>query len=85
MGYKNSLLNSQELKIGSDFNFYNAYNSQMHNSQKLKNISLKAVTFFSNKNKSNLFEWKCLFSFSYSGVTAIFTAMWVILSERPIT
>ena len=57
----------------------------MHNFQKLKNISLKAVNFFSNKNKSNLFEWNCLFSSSYSGVTAIFTAMLVILSERPIT
>ena len=33
-----------------------ALNSQMHNFQKLKNISLKAVNFFSNKNKSNLFE-----------------------------
>ena len=27
-----------------------------HNFQKLKNISLKAVNFFSNKNISNLFE-----------------------------
>ena len=31
-------------------------NSQVHNFQKLKNISRKAVNFFSNKNKSNLFE-----------------------------
>ena len=31
-------------------------NSQVHNFQKLKNISLRAVNFFSNKNKSNLFE-----------------------------
>ena len=30
--------------------------SQVHNFQKLKNISLKAVNCFSNKNKSNLFE-----------------------------
>ena len=30
--------------------------SQVHNFQKLKNISLKAVNFFSNKTKSNLFE-----------------------------
>ena len=30
--------------------------SQVHNFQKLKNISLKAINFFSNKNKSNLFE-----------------------------
>ena len=30
--------------------------SQVHNFQKLKNISLEAVNFFSNKNKSNLFE-----------------------------
>ena len=35
--------------------------SQVHNFQKLKNISLKAVNFFSNKNKSNLFKWNCLF------------------------
>ena len=59
--------------------------SQVHNFQKLKIISLKAVNIFSTKNKSNLFEWNCLFSSSYSGVTAIFTAMWVILSEGPIT
>ena len=50
-------------------------NSQVHNFQKLKYKSLKAVNVFSNKNKSNLFEWNCLFSSSYSGVTAIFTAM----------
>ena len=30
--------------------------SQVHNFQKLKNISFKAVNFFSNKTKSNLFE-----------------------------
>ena len=30
--------------------------SQVHNSIKLKNISLIAVNFFSNKNKSNLFQ-----------------------------
>ena len=33
-----------------------AVNSQVHNFQKLKNISLKAVNFLSNKTKSNLFE-----------------------------
>ena len=33
-----------------------AINSQVHNLQKLKNISLKADNFFSNKSKSNLFE-----------------------------
>ena len=60
-------------------------NNQVHNFQKLKNISLKAVNFFSNKHKSNLFKRICLFSSSYFGVTGIFTAMWVILSERPIT
>ena len=31
-------------------------NSKVHNFQKLKNISLKAVNFFNNKYKSNLFE-----------------------------
>ena len=30
--------------------------SQVHNFQKLRNISLKAVNFFNNKNKSNMFE-----------------------------
>ena len=30
--------------------------SQVHNFQKLKNISLNAINFFSNKTKSNLFE-----------------------------
>ena len=32
------------------------FNSQVHNLQKLKNTSLKAVNHFCNKNKSNLFE-----------------------------
>ena len=30
--------------------------SLVHNFKKLKNMSLKEVNFFSNKNKSNLFE-----------------------------
>ena len=30
--------------------------AQVHNLQKLKNISLKAVNVLCNKNKSNLFE-----------------------------
>ena len=33
-----------------------AMNSQVHNFQKLINISLKAVNVFSNKYKSNLFQ-----------------------------
>ena len=65
--------------------FLYTYSSQVHNFQKLNNISHNAVNFFSNKNKSNLFEWNCLFSSSYSGVTAIFKVMWIILSERPFT
>ena len=59
--------------------------SQVHNLQKLKNISLKAVNYFCTKIKSNLSEWNCLFSSSFSGVTAIFMVMCVILSERPNT
>ena len=83
--------NSAEKKLRGDncysFIKHKAFTtiSQVHNFQKLKKIQLKAVNFFSNKNKSNLFEWNCLFSSSYSGVTVIFTAMWVILSERPFT
>ena len=35
---------------------WEAIDSHVHNFQKLKNISLKAINFFSNKYKSNLFE-----------------------------
>ena len=67
--------------IFSSMMFY----SQVHNFQKLKNISLKAVNFLATKPKVTCSSETVFFSSSYSGVTAIFTAMWVILSERPIT
>ena len=59
--------------------------SQVHNFQKLKNISLKAVNFLATKTKVTCLSETVFFPSSYSGVTAIFTVMWVILPERPFT
>ena len=43
------------------------------------------LTFLATNTKVTCLSESVFFSFSYFGVTAIFTAMWVILSERPIT
>ena len=60
-------------------------NSEVHNFQKLKDISLKAVNFLATNTKVTCLSESVFFSSSYFGVTATFTAMWVILSERLIT
>ena len=58
--------------------------SQVHNFQKLKNVSLKAVNILATKTKLTCLSETVFFQL-HIPVTAMFTAMWVILSERLIT